>query len=485
MHGDPGLWQQLTDRLAAMAVASLRAQIEAGAQAVQLFDSWAGSLSPSEYTRFALPATRAVLAGIADLGVPTILFGVGTGELLGLMGAAGSDVVGVDWRVPLDEARRRIGPGRALQGNLDPALCLAPWPVVADATRAVLAGAADGTGTGHVFNLGHGVLPETDPGILAAVVELVHAETGPRMTTGVLLMAHGTPATHRPRSRPSTPASAAAGRRRPSSWPSWRAATTPSAASRRWPTAPRRRSTRCARRSRRGRRALRRVVRRQAHRPPHRGGRRHAGRGRARRASSASSSPPTARPWARRSTSTAPPPRSATTPFVPVAAVVRRAGAGRRSSPRASRTRSARVAGRATRSSSPRTRCPSASARPATPIPSSWPSRPAWWPRRPGSTEWLVAWQSAGRTPEPWLGPDVRDVVRQLAADGRTTRSWCAPSGSWPTTSRCSTTSTSSWRAVAAESGLAYARTASLNDDPVFIATLADLIVGGGRGALT
>ena len=180
MHGNPDLWHKLTDRLAAMAVASLRAQIEAGAQAVQLFDSWAGSLSPDEYARFALPSTRAVLAGIADLGVPTILFGVGTGELLALMASAGSDVVGVDWRVPLDEARRRVGPGLALQGNLDPALCLAPWPVVAEASRSVLAsasGAGDGSGTGHVFNLGHGVLPESDPGILSAVVELVHAET--------------------------------------------------------------------------------------------------------------------------------------------------------------------------------------------------------------------------------------------------------------------------------------------------------------------
>ncbi len=177
MYADPALWQRLTDRLAADAVASLRAQVEAGAQAVQLFDSWAGSLAPDEYARFALPATRAVLAGVADLGVPAILFGVGTGELLGLMGSAGSEVVGVDWRVPLDDARRRVGAGHALQGNLDPALCLAPWAVVEDATRAVLARADDGTGTGHVFNLGHGVLPETDPGILAAVVDLVHHET--------------------------------------------------------------------------------------------------------------------------------------------------------------------------------------------------------------------------------------------------------------------------------------------------------------------
>jgi uroporphyrinogen decarboxylase len=177
MHGDPALWDQLAERLAAMAVASLRAQIRAGAQAVQLFDSWAGSLAPDEYTRFALPATRAVLEGVADLGVPTILFGVGTGELLARMGSAGPDVVGVDWRVPLAEARRRVGDGHALQGNLDPALCLAPWPVVEQATRAVLASAADGSGTGHVFNLGHGVLPETDPGVLAAVVDLVHQET--------------------------------------------------------------------------------------------------------------------------------------------------------------------------------------------------------------------------------------------------------------------------------------------------------------------
>jgi uroporphyrinogen decarboxylase len=174
MHGEPSTWDRLVDRLAGMSVAFLRAQVAAGASALQLFDSWAGWLSPAEYERYALPATRRVLEGVADLGVPTILFGVGTGELLGLMASAGPDVVGVDWRVPLDEARRRIGTGRAVQGNLDPAICLAPWEVVRHEARAVLGRA--GTEPGHVFNLGHGVLPETDPGVLAELVDLVHAE---------------------------------------------------------------------------------------------------------------------------------------------------------------------------------------------------------------------------------------------------------------------------------------------------------------------
>jgi len=172
MRGDPGLWAALLERLAGMAVASLRAQVEAGAAAVQLFDSWAGALSPSDYERSVLPATRSVLDGLADLGVPRIHFGVGTGELLPLMAGAGVEVLGVDWRVPLDEARRRVGTGVALQGNLDPATCLAPWDVVAAETEDVL---RRGGGTGHVFNLGHGVLPETDPDVLARVVDLVHA----------------------------------------------------------------------------------------------------------------------------------------------------------------------------------------------------------------------------------------------------------------------------------------------------------------------
>ncbi|HTZ08756.1 MAG TPA: uroporphyrinogen decarboxylase [Acidimicrobiales bacterium] len=172
LRAEPDLWRGLLDRLADMAVATLRAQVEAGAAAVQLFDSWAGALSPLDYRRSVLPASAKVLGALADLGVPRIHIGVGTGELLPLMAEAGADVVGVDWRVPLDEARRRVGPGRALQGNLDPATCLGPWEAVEAETRDVL---RRGGGTGHVFNLGHGVLPETDPDVLARVVELVHA----------------------------------------------------------------------------------------------------------------------------------------------------------------------------------------------------------------------------------------------------------------------------------------------------------------------
>lgn len=176
MRSDPPTWTRLLDALADLALASLRAQVEAGANAVQLFDSWAGALSPHDYETSVLPASRRIFAGLADLGVPTIHFGVGTGELLGLMSAAGADVVGLDWRVPLSEGRRRIGEGRAVQGNLDPTTCLAPWEVVADATRRVI---RQGRGApGHVFNLGHGVLPSTDPDILARVVDLVHEEGG-------------------------------------------------------------------------------------------------------------------------------------------------------------------------------------------------------------------------------------------------------------------------------------------------------------------
>ncbi|MDP1807407.1 MAG: uroporphyrinogen decarboxylase family protein, partial [Acidimicrobiales bacterium] len=174
MHSDPAFWAELLDRLAGIVVSSLRAQVAAGAAAVQVFDSWAGLLNPSDYRRSVLPATAKIFAGLEDLGVPRIHFGVGTGELLELQAEAGADVVGVDWRVPLDRARARLGDRVAVQGNLDPAVCLAPWDVVAREAGAVLD--ANAGRPGHVFNLGWGVLPETDPDILRRLVDFVHGE---------------------------------------------------------------------------------------------------------------------------------------------------------------------------------------------------------------------------------------------------------------------------------------------------------------------
>ena len=183
MHTDPALWHALAARLADIAIASLRAQVLAGASAVQLFDSWAGALTPANYEEFVLPHSRRVFAELDDLaavGVPRAHFGVGTGELLGMMAAAGCEVLGVDWRVPLGTAWKRAAAGtasapRALQGNLDPGVCLAGWPAVRPHVDAVLAA---GTALpGHIFNLGHGVLPSTDPGVLAEVVAYVHERT--------------------------------------------------------------------------------------------------------------------------------------------------------------------------------------------------------------------------------------------------------------------------------------------------------------------
>jgi uroporphyrinogen decarboxylase len=171
MYGDPQLWSALLDRLADITLAFLRVQIDAGASAVQLFDSWVGALPAADYRAFVQPHSARVLAGVGD--VPRIHFGVGTGELLHDMGEAGADVVGVDWRVPLDEAVRRIGPGRAVQGNLDPTLVFAPHDVVRRKVHEVLE--AGKAAEGHVFNLGHGVLPETDPDVLKLIVETVHA----------------------------------------------------------------------------------------------------------------------------------------------------------------------------------------------------------------------------------------------------------------------------------------------------------------------
>lgn len=173
MRSAPQVWAALLSRLAEIAATFLRVQVEAGASVVQLFDSWAGGLSPTEYRDHVLPHSRAVFEGIADLNVPRIHFGVTTGELLADMSSAGVEVVGVDWRVPLQSAVARIGPGQAVQGNLDPTMVFAPWPVLAAETRAVVASGRQAAG--HIFNLGHGVLPDTDPDTLARLVDLVHS----------------------------------------------------------------------------------------------------------------------------------------------------------------------------------------------------------------------------------------------------------------------------------------------------------------------
>ncbi|HVM66368.1 MAG TPA: uroporphyrinogen decarboxylase [Acidimicrobiales bacterium] len=174
MLGDPGLWRRLLDRLADLTIAVLRAQVGAGAAAVQVFDSWAGVLAPQHYERHVLPVSARIFDELRGLGAPMVHFGVTTGELLGLLAAAGPDVVGVDWRVPLGAAWQRVG-AKAVQGNLDPAVLGAPWEAVAAEADAVLAAAAGRPG--HVFNLGHGVLPDTDPDVLARLVDHVHART--------------------------------------------------------------------------------------------------------------------------------------------------------------------------------------------------------------------------------------------------------------------------------------------------------------------
>ncbi|EWC61695.1 Uroporphyrinogen III decarboxylase [Actinokineospora spheciospongiae] len=180
MYADPGTWHALLDRLADIALTFLRAQVAAGVDAVQLFDSWAGALSPRDYREYVLPHSAKVLGGLADAGVPRTHFGVGTGALLGAMREAGADVVGVDWRTPLDEAARRVEAetgrgGVVVQGNLDPATLFAGDDVVRrEATRIVDEGRA---AAGHVFNLGHGVLPDTDPDVLTRLVTYLHTLT--------------------------------------------------------------------------------------------------------------------------------------------------------------------------------------------------------------------------------------------------------------------------------------------------------------------
>ena len=173
MYGQPAVWHELMETLTEVTIRYLRAQVTAGVQALQLFDSWIGALGGAEYREYVLPYVRRIFAGVAGT-VPTIHFGTSTAHLLEPMAGAGSDVMSVDWRLRLDEAWARIG-DLGIQGNLDPTVCLAPWPVVEREARRVLAEA--GGRRGHIFNLGHGVLADTPSDTLRRLVELVHLES--------------------------------------------------------------------------------------------------------------------------------------------------------------------------------------------------------------------------------------------------------------------------------------------------------------------
>ena len=175
MYHQPEAWSRLLDKLANVATAFLQAQIAAGVQVVQLFDSWVGCLSPADYRRYVLPHTKQVIEGLRHTGAPVIYFGTDTAMLLEAMREAGSDVIGVDWRIPLDDAWRRIGYDVGIQGNLDPVALFAPLPEIAQRVDDILRRA--GNRPGHIFNLGHGILPETPVEHVQAVAEMVHARS--------------------------------------------------------------------------------------------------------------------------------------------------------------------------------------------------------------------------------------------------------------------------------------------------------------------
>ncbi|MGB2810678.1 MAG: uroporphyrinogen decarboxylase [Mycobacterium sp.] len=178
MLAEPSTWHALMTSLTDLTIEFLRVQLDAGVDAIQLFDSWAGTLSLAEYRSHVLPHSARIFAALAGYGVPMTHFGVGTAELLGAMSQAGATVVGVDWRTSLVDAAGRVGAGKALQGNLDPVVLLAGWAAVEKAARAVVIdgrNALDAGARGHIFNLGHGVLPATDPDVLTDLVALVHS----------------------------------------------------------------------------------------------------------------------------------------------------------------------------------------------------------------------------------------------------------------------------------------------------------------------
>jgi uroporphyrinogen decarboxylase len=173
MYREPAVWHALMEKLTDTSIPYVRAKVEAGADVLQVFDSWVGALSPADYEEFVAPYSARILGAV---DVPTIHFGTGTATLLGSMAAAGGDVIGLDWRIALDEGWARVGEEeRGVQGNLEPALLLGPWERVESGAVDVLARA--GGRPGHIFNLGHGVLPDTDPAVLRRLVELVHERT--------------------------------------------------------------------------------------------------------------------------------------------------------------------------------------------------------------------------------------------------------------------------------------------------------------------
>jgi len=174
MFGAPAVWHQLMETVTEVVIRYLRAQIDAGIQVAQVFDSWVGALAPPDYARYVLPYAKRIFDALKGVGVPTIYFGTSTASLLDLMVSAGPDIISVDWRIPLDEAWARIGHDKGIQGNLDPARLLAPFSEIAAGARDVLRRA--GGRPGHIFNLGHGVLPDTDPAMLERLVELVHQD---------------------------------------------------------------------------------------------------------------------------------------------------------------------------------------------------------------------------------------------------------------------------------------------------------------------
>ena len=172
MYSEPDTWHALMEKLTETSARYVAAKVRAGADVIQLFDSWVGALSPSDYEEFVAPYSARILDAV---DAPTIHFGTGTATLLRDMAAAGGDVIGLDWRIPLDRGWAEVGDDRGVQGNLDPAVLLAPWERIESETRAILERA--GGRPGHVFNLGHGVPPETDPAVLRRLTELVHVAT--------------------------------------------------------------------------------------------------------------------------------------------------------------------------------------------------------------------------------------------------------------------------------------------------------------------